>query len=97
MSDEEIENNTDIDPIEVTIAAGATLDGPARASISRKRKIHVNEGKYKQRGSGSSTSSSGKGNITCDWSRVKDHLKRHLKILSLISYVEHEDYIDHNK
>ena len=48
MSDEENENNTDIDLTEVnTIAAGATLSRPARASISRKRKIHVNEGKYK--------------------------------------------------
>ena len=48
MSDEENENNTDIDPIEVTIASRATLSSPARASISRKRKIHINEGKYKQ-------------------------------------------------
>ena len=30
MSDEENANNTDIDPIEVTIAAGATLSSPAR-------------------------------------------------------------------
>ena len=43
-SDEEI-----IPPIEVTIAAGATLNSSARASTFRKRKIHVNEGKYKQR------------------------------------------------
>ena len=34
MSDEENENNTDIDPIEATIAAGATLSSPIRASIS---------------------------------------------------------------
>ena len=34
MSDEESENNTDIDPIEATIAAGATLSSPLRASIS---------------------------------------------------------------
>ena len=39
MSHEENENNTDIDPIEVTIAAGATLSSPARASISRKRPL----------------------------------------------------------
>lgn len=44
MSDEEI-----IPPIEVTIAAGATLNSSARASTFRKRKIHVNDGKYKQR------------------------------------------------
>ena len=50
MSDEENENSTDIDSTEVTIAAGETLNSPAGASISRKRKIHVNEGKYKQRG-----------------------------------------------
>ena len=39
--------------IEVTKAAGATLSSPARASISRKRKIRVNEGKNKQRVSSS--------------------------------------------
>ena len=39
MSHEENENNTDIDPIEVTIAAGATLSSPARASISRNAKF----------------------------------------------------------
>ena len=37
MSDEENENNTVIDPVEVKIAAGATLSSPARASISRKQ------------------------------------------------------------
>ena len=79
MSDEENENNTDIDPIEVTIAAGATLCSPA---ISRKRKIHVNEGKYKQRGSCSSTSSLGKGNTTCAWDRVKDYPKQHFAVVS---------------
>ena len=62
ISDEENGNNSDIDPIEVAIDAGATLCKPASASISRKRKIHVNEGKYKERESGTSTSSSGKGN-----------------------------------
>ena len=82
MSDEENENNTDIDPIEVTIAAGVTLRSPARASISRKRKIHVNEGKYKQRGSSSSTLSSGKGNTTCAWDRVKDYPKQHFAVVS---------------
>ena len=35
MSDEENGNNTDIDRIEATIAAGATLSSPVRASISR--------------------------------------------------------------
>jgi len=34
MFDEENENNTDIDPIEAAIAAGATLRSPVRASIS---------------------------------------------------------------
>ena len=43
ISDKENENNSDIDPIEVAIDAGATLSKPASASISRKRKIHVNE------------------------------------------------------
>ena len=62
ISDEENGNNSDIDPIEVAIDAGATLSKPASASICRKRKIHVNEGKYKERESGTSTSSSGKGN-----------------------------------
>ena len=33
-SEEENENSTDIDPIEATIAAGATLSSPVRASIS---------------------------------------------------------------
>ena len=32
MSDEENENNTDIDPTEATIAAGATVSSPVRAS-----------------------------------------------------------------
>ena len=41
--DKENGNNSDIDPIEVAIDAGATLSKPASASISRKRKIHVNE------------------------------------------------------
>ena len=48
MSDEENENNSDIDHIEVAIDAGATFSKPASALISRKRKIHANEGKYKQ-------------------------------------------------
>lgn len=48
ISDEENENNTYFDPIEVTIAAGATLSYPARALISRKGKVHINKGKYKQ-------------------------------------------------
>lgn len=65
ISDEENGNNSDIDPIEVAIDAGATLSKPASALISRKRKIHVNEGKYKERESRTSTSSSGKGNTTC--------------------------------
>ena len=61
---------------------GATPSSPPRASISRKRKIHVNEGKYKQRGSGSSTSSSGKGNTTCAWGRVKNYPKQHFAVVS---------------
>ena len=40
MSDEENENNTDFDPIEATIAAGATLSSPVRASISRSLTIN---------------------------------------------------------
>ena len=40
MADEENENNTDIDPIEATIAAGATLSSPVRASISRSLMIN---------------------------------------------------------
>ena len=40
MSDEENENNTDIDPIEATIAAGATLSSPVRVSISRSLTIN---------------------------------------------------------
>ena len=40
MFDEENENNTDIDPIEATIAAGATLRSPVRASISRSLTIN---------------------------------------------------------
>ena len=40
ISDEENGHNSDIDPIEVVIDAGATLSKPASASISRKRKIH---------------------------------------------------------
>ena len=82
ISDEENGNNSDFDPIEVAIDAGATLSKPASASISRKRKIHVNEGKYKQQGSGSSTSSSGKGNTTCVWGRVKDYPKQHFAVVS---------------
>ena len=35
MSDEENENNSDIAPIEVAIDAGATLNKPASASLSR--------------------------------------------------------------
>ena len=81
MSDEENENNTDIDPIEVTIAAGATLSSPARVSISRKRKIHINEGKYK-RGSSSSTLSSRKGNTTGAWDHMKDYPKQHFAVVS---------------
>ncbi len=41
IADEENGNNSDIDPIEVAIDAGASLSKPASASISRKRKIHV--------------------------------------------------------
>ena len=40
MFDEENENNTDIDPIEATIAAGATISSPLRASISRSLTIN---------------------------------------------------------
>ena len=43
ISDKENGNNSDFDPIEVAIDAGATLSKPASASISRKRKIHVIE------------------------------------------------------
>ena len=50
---------------------GAIPSRPARASISRKRKIHVNEGKYKQR-----------GNTTCAWGRVKDYPKQHFAVVS---------------
>ena len=82
ISDEENGNNSDIDPIEVAIDAGATLSKPASASISRKRKIHVNEGKYKERESGTSTSSSGKGNTTCAWDRVKGYPKQHFAVVS---------------
>ena len=42
-SGEEIEEN----PIETAISRGASLSEPAKASISRKRKIIVNDGKYK--------------------------------------------------
>ena len=38
ISDKENGHNSDIDPIEVAIDAGATLSKPASASISRKRK-----------------------------------------------------------
>ena len=78
MSNEENENNTDIDPVEVTIAAEATLKCPARASTSRKRQIHVNEAKSVQKTRiGSSTSSLGKENTTCAWDCVQDYPKRH--------------------
>ena len=40
MCDEENENNTDIDPIDATIAAGATLSSPVRVSISRSLTIN---------------------------------------------------------
>ena len=40
-SEEENENSTDIDPIEATIAAGATLSSPVRASISRSLTINL--------------------------------------------------------
>ena len=40
MSDEENEINTDIDPIEATIAAGATLSSPVRASSFRSLTIN---------------------------------------------------------
>ena len=40
MSDEENENNTDIDPIEATIAAGATLSSTVKALISRSLMIN---------------------------------------------------------
>ena len=55
IPEEENGNNSDIDPIETAIDAGATLSKPASASISRKHKIHVNEGKYKQQESGTLT------------------------------------------
>ena len=76
ISDEEYESNSDIDPIEVTIDAGATFSKPASATVSRKRKIHVNKGKYKQR---NSTSSSEKENTTCAWDRVKHYPKKLFK------------------
>ena len=40
MSDEENEFNTDIDPTEGTLATGATLSSPVRASISRSLAIN---------------------------------------------------------
>ena len=43
ISDKENGNNSDIDPIEAAIDAGATLSKPASASISRKRKMYVKE------------------------------------------------------
>ena len=40
MSDEENENDRDIDPTEATIAPGATLSSPVRASITRSLTIN---------------------------------------------------------
>ena len=37
------------DPILIARNAGASLSGPAKADIARKRKLPVNKGKYKQR------------------------------------------------
>ena len=40
-----------IDPITITVNAGASLSAPESASIARKKKVPINKGKNKQRGS----------------------------------------------
>ena len=39
-----------IDPITITVNAGASLSAPESASIARKKKVPINKGKNKQRG-----------------------------------------------
>ena len=43
------EDDEVIDPITITVNAGASLSAPKSASIARKRKVSINKGKNKQR------------------------------------------------
>ncbi|KAJ7377708.1 hypothetical protein OS493_027270 [Desmophyllum pertusum] len=69
-SGEEIEEN----PIETAISRGASLSEPAKASISRKRKIIVNDGKYK-----ASREHKNLNSKTSVWDRIQDHPGQHLE------------------
>ena len=59
-----------IDPITITVNAGASLTAPESASIARKRKVPINKGKDKQRGSVKTTNAS-------TWDRPKEYLNQH--------------------
>ena len=71
-SGEEIEEN----PIETAISRGASLSEPAKASISRKRKIIVNDGKYK-----ASREHKNLNSKTSVWDRIRDHPGQHLEFV----------------
>lgn len=57
-----------IDPITITVNAGASLSAPESASIARKPKVPINKGKNKQRESVKTTNVS-----KCD--RLKEYPK----------------------
>ena len=82
QSEESSENevNQEDHPILVAaVNAGASLKAPAKAAISRKRKLPVNEGKYKQRGS--KTTVNTVSEKTTAWDRLKDFPNHHFAVV----------------
>ena len=63
-----------IDPITITVNAGASLSAPESASIARKRKVPINKGKNKQRGSVKTTNVS-------TWERLKEYPNQHFAVV----------------
>ena len=63
-----------IDPITITVNAGASLSAPESASIARKRKVPIKKGKNKQRGSVKTT------NVSI-WDRLKVYPNQHFAVV----------------
>ena len=64
-----------IDPITITVNAGASLSAPESASIlARKRKDPINKGKNKQRGSVKTTNVS-------TWDRLREYPNQHFAVV----------------
>ena len=64
-----------IDPVTITVNAGASLSAPVSASIAQKRKVPINKGKNKQRGSVKTTNVS-------TWDRLKEYPNQRFAVVN---------------